>query len=438
MLERLEHEVRELRRVAAPVFETAGDAGGDLRVEGVKLEHALDPELVAFAVQTMEFSGVVHEEGHEQRVDVVRVRHGEEGAVGELGDAGHDGGLARKARGGRLNCQPLVDEKRLGVPLLERRDDGVVLGRRARACDHVERGEAVRQVVGRVELVANAQHHRLVACGDAVVVAGVLQGADAGARRVGRVFTLKPAAVDDAHELAVPADAEGFADDFARTVDGGGIDDRHGVGDGALARELHRDRTEGGRKVDVVDDGAERLEKRCIDGSLVVGENGAHLLEDRLHHQAVHGLPAVEGIAVGAGKQRKRVGVEADVEDDRRGKAAVEARNGFFAKAREDPGLACVLELEHARELGGAFGLAFEQNGHLAALGVEQRDGEGHEHRFLGGLARRGRRGLLDRHDELARLGVPLRGDGDARGACLRVPAAELLEVAARDRKSVV
>ena len=230
----------------------------------------------------------------------------------------------------------------------------------------------------------------------------------------------------------MPADAEGFADNFARTVDGGGIDDRHGVGDGALARELHRDRTEGGRKVDVVDDGAERLEKRCIDGSLVVGENGAHLLEDRLHHQAVHGLPAVEGIAVGAGKQRKRVGVEADVEDDRRGKAAVEARNGFFAKAREDPGLACVLELEHARELGGAFGLAFEQNGHLAALGVEQRDGEGHEHRFLGGLARRGRRGLLDRHDELARLGVPLRGDGDARGACLRVPAAELLEVATR------
>ena len=82
--------------------------------------------------------------------------------------------------------------------------------------------------------------------------------------------------------------------------------------------------------------------------------------------------------------------------------------------------------------MGGAFGLAFEQNGHLAALGVEQRDGEGHEHRFLGGLARRGRRGLLDRHDELARLGVPLRGDGDARGACLRVPAAELLEVATR------
>lgn len=31
-----------------------------------------------------------------------------------------------------------------------------------------------------------------------------------------------------------------------------------------------------------------------------------------------------------------------------------------------------------------------------------------------------------------ARLGVPLRGDGDARGACLRVPAAELLEVATR------
>ena len=183
-----------------------------------------------------------------------------------------------------------------------------------------------------------------------------------------------------------------LAQSRARRQDGVGIDVASDLaGDVGLAGKRERERHEGGLERRIGEDRGERVEQASILAHVLGGADRRYVVDQEPGRQRLHGLPAIEWIAIAGGEKTQVFGRLIGDELDRRGKTAIERRYRRFADIFEHECFGA-LGQRHYTALDHASVRELERQ--VVPVAADKADGERHHHRFFAGLTGCCRHGL--------------------------------------------
>ena len=407
---------------AAPAVECARQPCGQLRVEGVDLQHAQAPELVAGRVLAVKGRRVAAAVAEQQAACAVRVLQVEVGVRHQLAHQRQHMAVAVGRTG--LQCEPFVEYQLVtlehGVETLQ-----CLAGQRVAAGDQgAQRMEPVGHVAGLLEALERAGRP----CVGAAAQAGHGQG-HAGQRtlatgdRVGAVGAGVGVVVEGLLPVVKECGGQLQAHRFAHGMDLLRVDHVELLGDIGLGWQAQRQFLERGIQRRMAQNATHRLQegRREHRANRCVGRLGQRR-QCAAQRQALAGFPAVERVAVvGQQVQQLRVAV-VEAQQHRRAEAAQDRRHGFGRQVDEGQRLFLLAQHEGARPVAGHRFVGQLQR-HVAPVGAYQaevdRDDEGLLGRLAGGrlaaLRQRQRiaacggvKGAARRHHGRAGLAVPV------------------------------
>jgi len=329
-----------------------------------------------------------------------------------------------------LPRKPLVHQQRLARPLARVVHQNIDLEWGLAVDDGRQRRLPVGHVVGLVQLTPRLFERTGHLALDQVGQCQIAQRALAGCTRVGRVGRTARQRLVGVLPLLGQARAQLRAQALARSADGLRVDHHALLRDERLGGQLQRLLLEAGRQRRVGQRARKHVGQRVVEGDRLLHLEGIGRGDQPSHRQPLPGFPAVEGIGIVRGEESELLVAVAVVDDDRRGQVARQRGHRNGRHVHEAEGLGRLGEFQDARARARSR-LAFQLQRQVPAGVIEQTDRKRNVEGRLVGLARRRRATLRQCQLVGAVVGVVARAHRHARRAGLRVPAAELAEIAA-------
>ena len=332
----------------------------------------------------------------------------------------------------RLHAEPLIHNQRVVLELLGETGQCRGFFRLERRVDqHCQRRQAFGHIVAVLELLQRRCQHLRLTAKHQVRQRNVLQGTTGkvlGFSHIRRGFghfavglVTRPQGIKQAIGQLLAGKLAGGMD----RLDIGHVADFREVG---FARQRQHFRDHCLIQLVIAQHRAQRLDQTLIHDQRFTTLMLADQLLEHLHRQLLAGIPAVEAVGVVLHEEHQLVTAVVKAQLHRCRKTAQQGWQRFFVDANKGVGLLGLRDRQHATG-AGCDRFTGQLQGDLAALGIQQAQlDRDHERQFFD-LVRGWRAALRKSQAVGVLLRVVVLADGQARRACLAVPALELAQV---------